>query len=131
MKVRIFTEEEKEKLENNIYVIKVQHNRTIIYDPVFKLWCIMMRLYYPELSAKEIFKAGKFDTNMLNDRTPQERIRQWLNNFYKFGIKYFIPEDKAYYTLPETLKKYKENNYDREKFIKSVTNLLEKYEKNR
>ena len=130
MKVRLFTEEEKQRLESNVYVIKVQHNRTIIYDPVFKLWCIMMRLYYPGLSAKEIFRAGKFDINILNDRTPQERIRQWLSNFNKFGIQYFIPVGKAYYSLPETLEKFKRNGYDRNSFLKSIISLLEKYEKN-
>lgn len=131
MKVRIYSDEEIKKLEDNIYVMKVQYNRTIIYDPVFKLWCIMMRLYHPELSSKEIFKAANFDINMLNDRTPQERIRQWMVNYKKYGVSYFVPENKAYYTLPTTIKKYKENNYNRDEFVKSIMRLLEDYEKNR
>lgn len=131
MKARIYTEEEIKKLEKNVYVMKVQYNRTIIYDPVFKLWSIMMRLCHPELSAKEIFQKGYFDVNMLNDRTPQERIRQWMINYKKYGIKYFIPSNKEYYTLPKTIKKYKDNNYNREAFFESVIKLLESYEKNR
>lgn len=131
MKVRIFTEEEIEKLEENVFVIKVQHSRAIIYDPAFKLWCIMMRLYHPELSAKEIFKAGGFDTDILSTRTPQERIREWIINYEKYGVNYFLPEDKSYFTLPKTIEKYKRYNYDRIQFIKSVIRLLEVYDKNR
>ncbi len=131
MKIRIFTDEEIKKIEENVFVIKVQYSRAIIYDPAFKLWSIMMRLYHPELSAKEIFKAGGFDTNILNIRTPQERIREWMINYKKYGTSYFLPENKEYFTLPKTLEKYKTYNYDRNQFIESVIRLLNQYDKNR
>jgi len=131
MKVRIFTEEEIEKLEDNVFVIKVQHSRAIIYDPAFKLWCVMIRLYHPELSAKEIFNAGGFDIDILSSRTPQERIREWTINYKKYGVNYFLPENEPYFTLPKTILKYKRYNYDRNQFIKSVVRLLELYDKDR
>lgn len=131
MKIRIFKDEEIERLEENKFVIKVQYSRAIIYDPAFKLWCIMMRLYHPELSAKEIFKAGDFDVDMLSTRTPQERIREWMINYKKYGVDYFVPENKEYYLLPTTNKKHKNNNYDRKQFIESTIRLLNQYDKNR
>lgn len=129
MKIRIFTKKEIKALEENIFVIKVQHSRAIIYDPAFKLWTIMMRLYHPELSAKEIFEAGGFDTDILNNRTPQERIREWTINYKKYGVNYFLPEDEAYFTLPKTIQKYNKNNFNREQFIRSVIKLLGVYGK--
>ena len=131
MKVRIFTEEEIEKLKNNIFVIKEQNSSTIIYDPAFKLWCVMIRLYHPELSAKEIFNAGGFDIDILSSRTPQERIREWNYNYKKYGVNYFLPENEPYFTLPKTIQKYKRYNYDRNQFIKSIVRLLELYDKDR
>lgn len=96
MKVRIYTDKEISILEKNIFVRQVKYKREIEYDPLFKLWCIMMRKKFPELSAREIFARGSFDINILHKKLPQRRIKEWLDNYTKFGIRYFLPED-AYY----------------------------------
>lgn len=131
MKVRVYTNEEISILRKNIFVRDVKYKREISYDPVFKLWCIMMRLDFPELSAREIFARGGFDINILHKKLPQRRIKDWLDNYKKFGVKYFLPETDSYSTirnvkenLPITydnmkmqlidfvLKRLKEINYD-------------------
>ena len=99
MKTRIYTKEELEILKQNVFVLDVKYKREIVYDPIFKLWTIMMRLEHPELTAKEIFKLGGFDVNILNNKLPQRRIREWLTNYQKFGIAYFLPTNKPYYTI--------------------------------
>lgn len=131
MKVRIYTNEEISILRKNIFVRDIKYKREISYDPIFKLWCIMMRLDFPELSAREIFARGGFDVNILHKKLPQRRIKDWLDNYRKFGIKYFLPETDSYSSirkvqenLPITydnmkmqlidfvLKRLKEINYD-------------------
>lgn len=99
MKARVYTNEEISILKNNIFVKDVKYKREISYDPIFKLWCIMMRLEFPELSAREIFSRGSFDVNILHKKLPQRRIKEWLDNYKKFGIKYFLPEDESYSTI--------------------------------
>jgi len=131
MKVRVYTNEEISILRKNIFVKDVKYKREICYDPVFKLWCIMMRLDFPELSAREIFARGGFDIGILHKKLPQRRIKDWLDNYKKFGIKYFLPEHECYSTIRKTqeslpitydnmkmqlidfvLKRLKEINYD-------------------
>ena len=84
MKVRVYTNEEISILRKNIFVKDVKYKREICYDPVFKLWCIMMRLDFPELSAREIFASGCFDIGILHKKLPQRRIKDWLDNYKKF-----------------------------------------------
>lgn len=99
MKVRVYTDEELESLKKNIFVKEIKYKREISYDPIFKLWTIMMRLEFPELSAKEIFARGGFDINILHKKLPQRRIKDWLDNYRKFGVKYFLPESESYCTI--------------------------------
>ena len=66
MKVRLYTDNEIKILEQNIFVRKVKYKREIEYDPLFKLWAIMMRFKFPELSAREIFSRAGFDVNILH-----------------------------------------------------------------
>ena len=54
MKVRLYTDEEINKLNNSIFVRSVKYKREIEYDPLFKLWTIVMKHDLPELSAREI-----------------------------------------------------------------------------
>lgn len=99
MKVRLYTNDEIKKLEQNMFVRKVKFKREIEYDPLFKLWAIMMRLEFPELSAREIFARAGFDVNILHHRLPQRRVKDWLDNYKKFGIRYFLPEDAHYQSI--------------------------------
>ena len=99
MKTRIYTKEELEILKQNIFVLDVKYKREIVYDPIFKLWTIMMRLEHPELTAREIFKLGGFDVTILHNKLPQRRIKDWVDNYKKFGIRYFLPEDEYYQSI--------------------------------
>lgn len=112
MKQRYYTEEELNILNNNIFVKEVRYKREIVYDPIFKLWCVMMRLDLPQLTGKQIFERAGFDTSILHDNLPYRRIATWLNNYKKFGINYFLPEYEPYHTKnkirkEETLDKFK------------------------
>ena len=103
MKLRYYTDSELKALESNIFVKEVQYKRKIEYDTLFKLWCIMMRLDFPELSAQEIFSRGGLDINILHPNLPRRRIKTWLENYKKFGLKYFLPETEPYQA--KTIKK--------------------------
>ena len=98
MKLRYYTDKELKILNDNIFVKEVRYKREIVYDPIFKLWCIMMRLDLPELTGKQIFERGGFDTIILHDNLPYRRIATWLNNYKKYGIHYFLQEDEPYCT---------------------------------
>lgn len=99
MKVRLYTDNEIKILKQNIFVRNIKYKREIEYDPIFKLWTIMMRYDMPELSAREIFARGGFDVNILHKKLPQRRIKDWVDNYKKFGIRYFLPENEYYQSI--------------------------------
>lgn len=99
MKIRYYTDKELELLTKNMFVKKVHLKRTIEYDVVFKLWCIMMRLEFPELTGKDIFLKAGFDVDMLHDNLPYRRIADWVKNYKKFGLNYFLPDLEPYHSL--------------------------------
>ena len=74
-KIRIFNEEEIKKLLNNPNVEYIKNKSQIIYKNKFKLWAVKEKLNHIEKNAREIFIAGGFDMNILDDRTPQKRIK--------------------------------------------------------
>ena len=81
MKVRLYTDEEINKLNNSIFVRSVKYKREIEYDPLFKLWTIVMKHDLPELSAREIFARGGIDINIVHKKLPQRRIKEWIDNY--------------------------------------------------
>ncbi len=99
MKVRLYTDDEIKKLKQCVFVRNIKYKREIEYDPVFKLWTIMMKHDMPELTAKEIFARGGFDVNILHKKLPQRRIKEWVDNYIKFGIRYFLPENEYYQSI--------------------------------
>ena len=99
MKIRYYTDKELELLTKNMFVKEVHLKRTIEYDVVFKLWCIMMRLEFPELTGKDIFLKAGFDVDMLHDNLPYRRIADWVKNYKKFGLNYFLPDLEPYHSL--------------------------------
>lgn len=105
MKVRLYTDNEIEKLKQCIFIRNIKYKREIEYDPIFKLWTIMMRYDMPELSAREIFARGGFDINILHKKLPQRRIKDWVDNYKKFGIRYFLTENEYYQSIT-----YEKNN---------------------
>lgn len=122
MKIRLYTDDEIKILNQNMFVRKVKYKREIEYDPVFKLWTIMMRLKFPELSAREIFSRGGFNIEILHKKLPQRRIKEWLDNYKKFGIRYFLPENEYY----QSIKKYSNDNENIDSFrLKLLKCVLE------
>jgi len=101
MKKRIYTDNEIAILKQCFFVRDVKRKCEIEYDPLFKLWTIMMKFELPELTAREIFARGGFDTTILHKKLPQRRIKDWMDNYNKFGVLYFLPEDEIYSTLPK------------------------------
>ncbi len=99
MKVRLYTDNEIKILKQSIFVRNIKYKREIEYDPIFKLCTIMLRYDMPELSAREIFARGGFDINILHKKLPQRRIKDWVDNYKKFGIRYFLPEDEYYQSI--------------------------------
>ena len=99
MKIRYYTDKELELLTKNMFVKEVHLKRTIEYDVVFKLWCIMMRLEFPELTGKDIFLKAGFDVDMLHDNLPYRRIADWVKNYKRFGLNYFLPDLEPYHSL--------------------------------
>ena len=45
MKSKIYTNEEIELLLQNPLVLDIEYHRAIVYDPIFKLWCVLKRIY--------------------------------------------------------------------------------------
>ena len=99
MKLRYYTDVEIKKIRSNMFVVDVLYKRRIEYDYVFKLWCVMMRLKFRELTGKQIFERAGFDTSILHDYLPYRRINEWVKGYKKFGIYYFIPENEPYHSL--------------------------------
>ena len=129
MKVRIYTDEEIKKLKQCTFVRNIKYKREIVYDPLFKLWCIMMRLDFPELSAQEIFSRGGLDINILHPNLPRRRIKTWLENYKKFGLKYFLPETEPYQAKKIKKDEVVVKDNFREQLSKYVIRELKKLEK--
>ena len=47
MKRRIYTDDEIKILKSNIFIQDINYKRELVYDPIFKLWTIFMRLECP------------------------------------------------------------------------------------
>ena len=115
MKVRLYTDDELKKLKQCIFVKNIKYKREIEYDPIFKLWAIMMKYDMPELSAREIFSRAGFDINILHKKLPQRRIKEWVDNEYYQSITY-VKDNKVVYDtfkmqiLDYILKRLKEIN---------------------
>lgn len=127
MKLRYYTDKELNILNDNIFVKEVRYKREIVYDPIFKLWCIMMRLDLPELTGKQIFERGGFDTIILHDNLPYRRIATWLNNYKKYGIHYFLQEDEPYCTK-KVIKKEESIDKFKLQLLKCVLTRLKEIE---
>ena len=104
MKRRIYTDEEIKILKSNIFITDINYKRELVYDPIFKLWTIFMRLECPELTAKEIFERAGINTTILHPDLPRKRIKFGIYSYKKFGVKCFIPVDEPY-TVNDKFKK--------------------------
>ena len=128
MKVRLYTDDEISKLKQNMFVRNIKYKREIEYDPIFKLWSIMMRLKFPELSAREIFERGGFETKILHNKLPQRRIKEWLDNYKRFGLRYFLLENEHYYSISKNIVNSQEPDAFKLKLLKRILENLKELE---
>ena len=126
MKLRYYTDKEIESLKSNMFVKNILHKRTIEYDVVFKLWCIMMRFKFPEFTGKEIFRRAGFNVDILNDNLPYRRIGEWVKNYKKFGLEYFLPELAPYHSLDKEPQEEKPDSFKLQ-LLKIVLEYLKEY----
>ena len=101
-KTRIYTDEEIRVLLSNPNVVRIRNKSQILYKNSFKLWAVKEKLSHGEKTAKEIFTEGKFDVNMLDDRTPQKRLNSWMKKYKIFGEDYFS-DSKSHYQTKGTI----------------------------
>ena len=137
-RIRIFTEEEMKSLLKNPNILGIKNNSQIIYKSEFKLWAVNQKLKFKEKTAREIFEQAGFDMNILNERTPRERLSNWIKNYQKFGKEYFISNNKyryksssnfltkAYFRDDDMLKELKKYNELSFRLIILIERLLER-----
>lgn len=94
MKYKIYSKEEITEYNKNPFVVRIIRNRFIEYDNVFKLWCVFQRKKYPEKTCRNIFSEAGFNVNLMNSKLPQARIKNWEDNYLKYGYDYFITSKK-------------------------------------
>lgn len=124
MKIRLYTDEEISKLKQSIFIKSVKYKRELEYEPIFKLWIIVLKHDYPELTAREIFARGGIDTNILHKKLPQRRIKEWIDNYKKFGIRYFLPENEFYSSIYKKEKDIVHSNDLKDQLMKFVLKRL-------
>lgn len=120
-KVRVYNDEEIKILLDNSNVAGIKNKSQIIYKNSFKLWATKEKLSDTSKTARQIFVAGGFDMNILDDRTPQKRLCSWVKKYKKFGEDYFIDKNKySYKATPKTKTVFLSNTFNDPKFIALV-----------
>ncbi len=105
-KIRVYNDDEIKILLGNSNVEKIRNKCHIVYKDSFKLWAVKEKLSDTSKTARQIFVAGGFDMNILDDRTPQKRICSWVKKYKMFGEDYFTDKNKyTYQALPTTKEK--------------------------
>lgn len=98
-KTRIFNNEEINILLKNSNIDSIINQKQIVYNDSFKLWAVKEKLLHNEKTAKQIFMDGGFDMNILDSRTPQRRLKLWIEKYKKFGETYFNSSEYSTITL--------------------------------
>lgn len=96
-KIRVYNDEEIKILLSNSNVERIRNKSQIVYKNSFKLWAVKEKLSDTSKTARQIFVAGGFDMNILDDRTPQKRLCSWVKKYKKFGEDYFTDKNKYSY----------------------------------
>ncbi|MDO5568584.1 MAG: hypothetical protein Q4G04_00525 [bacterium] len=96
-KIRVYTDLEIKKLLKNQNVDYIKNKSQIKYSDKFKLWAVKEKLNNPEKTARQIFEEGEFDMEILDERTPQKRLSDWVKKYKKFGETYFLGNSKYSY----------------------------------
>lgn len=110
MKVRLYTGKScfmtiVHNLNNGSYSISLLYLTLLTKIELFNLL-----ISSSVLSAREIFARGGIDINIVHKKLPQRRIKEWMDNYKKFGIRYFLPEDEYYQSI--TYEKNNKVHYD-------------------
>ena len=116
-KIRVYNDNEIKILLNNSNVERIKNKSQIVYKNSFKLWAVKEKISHKEKTAREIFVEGKFDMNILDDRTPQKRLCSWVKKYKMFGEDYFTDKNKYSY-------KALEKNESEEKFIQYIRKVI-------
>ncbi len=116
-KIRIYNEEEINKLLKNPNIESIKNKRSIIYKNSFKLWAVKEKIKNEEKTAKEIFIDGGFDMNILDDRTPQRRLCSWKRKYELFGEDYFRDDRLFYKAIQNKSKGYQCKLFNDPNFI--------------
>lgn len=101
-KIRVYNDDEIKILLGNSNVERIRNKCHIVYKDSFKLWAVKEKLSDTSKTARQIFVAGGFDMNILDDRTPQKRICSWVKKYKKFGEDYFTDKNKCTYKAIQT-----------------------------
>ena len=96
-KIRVYNDAEIKILLGNSNVERIRNKCHIVYKNSFKLWAVKEKLSDTSKTARQIFVAGGFDMNILDDRTPQKRICSWVKKYKKFGEDYFTNKNEFTY----------------------------------
>lgn len=131
MKSKIYTNEEIELLLQNPLVLDIEYHRAIVYDPIFKLWCVLKRIYEPFETSKHLFEIAGFPVKIMHPKLPQSRICSWQNTFYRYGPRYFVDKER-YACIEKGLLKKRDNiRTIKDKELSAIYSetqiLLEKY----
>ncbi len=94
---RVFTEYEVNQLLKNKNILGIKYQKEIIYSNNFKLWAVQEKIKYPYKTARQIFEEAEFDMDILDERTPQRRLSDWIKKYEKFGNEYFTDFANKYY----------------------------------
>ena len=119
-KIRVYNDDEIKILLDNSNVERIRNKCHIVYKNSFKLWAVKEKLSDTSKTARQIFVAGGFDMNILDDRTPQKRICSWVKKYKKFGEDYFTDKNKYTYKAIQrnnTETKYLSKTFNDPKFI--------------
>lgn len=125
MKAKIYTKEEQEMYLKNPFVIDIKYNRFIEYDPVFKLWCVLKKITESSETCRHLFYEAGFPIDLMNQKLPQSRIKDWENNFYRYGVDYFLTNDLGSYLKSGIIKNVKNNYPKLNIFYLEIKNMLE------
>ena len=96
-KIRVYNDNEIKILLNNPNVEKINNKCHIVYKNSFKIWAVKEKIKDSSKTARQIFVAGGFDMNIIDDRTPQKRICSWVKKYKMFGEDYFNDNNKFSY----------------------------------
>lgn len=112
-KIRVYNDDEIKILLGNSNVEKIRNKSQIVYKNSFKLWAVKEKLSDTSKTARQIFVAGGFDMNIIDDRTPQKRICSWVKKYKKFGEDYFTDKNKyTYKAISNTKTKFISNTFN-------------------